>query len=236
MKIRLLPALLILIVIAVAIRLGVWQRDRAHQKEALQANLVRYAQIPARPVTARPVTLKEIEFRRVRVAGRFMPELTVYLDNRMYRDQPGFYVVTPLQLANGGYVLINRGWLPRNVANRTAIEPYPTSTHAIELEGIARADPSRAFELGRGGSARHQKIRQNLDVAAYAAETGLSLQPFVIQQMSDDGDRLVRDWPEPLAGAERNYGYMVQWWSLAVAALGFGVFAARRAAKPPDPR
>ena len=36
MKIRWLPALLILIVVAVTVRLGFWQRDRAHQKEALQ--------------------------------------------------------------------------------------------------------------------------------------------------------------------------------------------------------
>jgi surfeit locus 1 family protein len=39
MKIRWLPALLILIVVAVTVRLGFWQRDRAHQKEALQAHI-----------------------------------------------------------------------------------------------------------------------------------------------------------------------------------------------------
>ena len=44
MKIRWLPALLILVVVAVTIRLGFWQRDRAHQKEALQASIERYEQ------------------------------------------------------------------------------------------------------------------------------------------------------------------------------------------------
>ena len=62
-------------------------------------------------------------------------------------------------------------------------------------------------------------------------ETGLPLQPFVIQQLSDTGDKLVRDWPAPTLGVERNYGYMFQWWGMAAAALGFGVYAARRAAK-----
>jgi surfeit locus 1 family protein len=42
MKIRFWPALIILIVMAVTVRLGFWQRDRAHQKEALNAQIVAF--------------------------------------------------------------------------------------------------------------------------------------------------------------------------------------------------
>ncbi|OXJ01507.1 hypothetical protein CFB48_15905 [Burkholderia sp. AU33647] len=231
MKIRWLPALLILVVVAVTIRLGFWQRDRAHQKEALQASIARYEQAAPVDIGAQPMPLASIEFHRVRATGRFLPELAVFLDNRPYNDQPGFYVVMPFKLTGGGVVLVNRGWLPRNISDRTAIEPFATPAGDVEIVGIARADASRAFELGEGGSAAHQKIRQNLDVAAYAKETGLPLQPFVIQQTSDDGDKLVRDWPAATTGVERNYGYMFQWWAMAAAALGFGLYAARRAAK-----
>ncbi|HEV3424409.1 MAG TPA: SURF1 family protein [Paraburkholderia sp.] len=231
MKIRWLPALLILIVVAVTVRLGFWQRDRAHQKEALQAHITQYENAPAQSIGSAPIALKDIEFHRVRARGSFVADKVVYLDNRPYNDQPGFYVVMPFKLADGGYVLVNRGWLPRNVNNRTTIEPYATPSGQIEIEGIARADATRAFELGQGGSAAHQLIRQNLDVSSYAAETGLPLQPFVIEQLSDDGDKLVRDWPAPTTDVERNYGYMFQWWAMAVAALGFGLYAARRAAK-----
>jgi cytochrome oxidase assembly protein ShyY1 len=233
MKIRLLPALLILIVIAVTVRLGFWQRDRAHQKEALQAHITQFENAPAQQVGNAPIALQDIEFHRVRALGRFIPEQVVYLDNRPYNDQAGFYVVMPFKLRGGGYVLVNRGWLPRNASDRTAIEPYDTPKGEVEIEGIARADASKAYELGEGGSAEHQKIRQNLDVEAYAAETGLALQPFVIQQLSDDGDKLVRDWPAPTTGVERNYGYMFQWWAMAAAALAFGLYAARRGAKKP---
>lgn len=57
MKIRWLPALLILAVIAVTVRLGFWQRDRAHQKEALEANIVRYERASPVPVGAQPIPL-----------------------------------------------------------------------------------------------------------------------------------------------------------------------------------
>ncbi|MFL9948267.1 SURF1 family protein [Paraburkholderia agricolaris] len=231
MKFRLVPALLILLVIVVTVRLGFWQRDRAHQKEALEAQITQFEDAPALAVSAGPVELKDIEFHRVKARGSFVADKVVYLDNRPYNDQPGFYVVMPFKLADGGYVLVNRGWLPRNTSNRETIAPYTTPQGEIEIEGIARADASRAFELGQGGSAAHQKIRQNLDTAAYAAETGLPLQSFVIQQLSDDGDKLVRDWPAPTTGVETNYGYMFQWWGMAAAALAFGLYAARRAAK-----
>jgi cytochrome oxidase assembly protein ShyY1 len=231
MKIRLIPTLLILIVVAVTVRLGFWQRDRAHQKEALQAHITQFESAPAQTIGAAPIALRDIEFHRVRAVGQFMPQQVVYLDNRPYNDQPGFYVVMPFKLRDGGYVLVNRGWLPRNMNERTTIEPYDTPKGEIEIEGIARADATRAYELGEGGSAAHQPIRQNLDVASYATETGLPLQPFVIQQISDDGDKLVRDWPAPTTGVERNYGYMFQWWGMAAAAVAFGLYAARRGAK-----
>ncbi|WP_042338384.1 SURF1 family protein [Paraburkholderia ferrariae] len=233
MKFRLVPALLILVVMAVTIRLGFWQRDRAHQKEALEAQIERYEAAPPQTVSAAPLALAGIQFHRVRATGTFMPDLAVYLDNRPYNDQPGFYVVMPLKLQDGGYVLVNRGWLPRNIAERDRIAPYDTPAGPVTVEGIARADASRAFELGAGGSAPHQKIRQNLGVASYATETGLPLQPFVIQQtgfLPAAKDGLVRDWPAPTTGVERNYGYMLQWWGMAAAALGFGLYAARRAA------
>jgi len=233
MKFRLVPVVLILFVMAVTIRLGFWQLDRAHQREALQAKIERAEHATPVAVGATPIALEDINFHSVRATGTFRPDLVVYLDNRPYNDQPGFYVVMPLQLQGGGYVLVNRGWLPRNFADRTAIAPYNTPTGVVTVEGIARADATRAFDLGVDDSAPHQKIRQNLDVASYATETGLALQPFVIQQtgfVPTAKDGLVRDWTMPTLDIQRNYGYMLQWWGMAAAALGFGLYAARRAA------
>ena len=144
MKIRLVPALLILFVVVVTVRLGFWQRERAHQKEALEARITQFENAPAQAVTGAPVALKDIEFHRVKARGTFVADKVVYLDNRPYNDQPGFYVVMPFKLADGGYVLVNRGWLPRNMSNRETIAPYVTPPGEIEIEGIARADATRA--------------------------------------------------------------------------------------------
>ncbi len=232
LKIRFWPALLVLAVVALTLRLGFWQRARAHEKEALAARLARFEQAAPVPVGAKLIPLSEIEFRPVSAQGHFMPEYAVYLDNRPHNGIPGFYVLMPLALNDGGYVLVERGWLPRDVSQRTALAPYETPVGEVKVRGIARAHPPRLFELGKGGSAAHTKIRQNLEIEQYRAETGLPLQPFLIQQTNNDiNDHLIREWPAAMAGVERNYGYMVQWWAMSAVALILGLYCAVRSAK-----
>jgi len=232
LKIRFRPALAVILVAALTTYLGFWQRGRAHEKEARQARIEQFARAPAIPLGGVHMSPTAVEYHKLSAHGRFLTDLTVYLDNRPYQDQPGFYVITPLKLDSGGVVLVNRGWLPRNLADRLAIAPYRTPDGEVEIDGIGRTDVGRAFELGHDGSAPHLKIRQNLAIDAYASETGLPLQPFVIEQTSNNGDGLVRDWPVPTTGVERNYGYMLQWWGMAVVAIILGLYAAWRAGRP----
>ncbi len=67
------------------------------------------------------------------------------------------------------------------------------------------------------------KIRQNLDIAEFARETGLALQPRVIEQHGGPADGLLREWPRPGAGAEKNAAYALQWYSLAALAVVLAV-------------
>ena len=196
MKIRLIPALLILLVIVVTVRLGFWQRDRAHQKEALEAQITQFENAPAQPVSAAPVELKDIEFHRVKARGSFVADKVVYLDNRPYNDQPGFYVVMPFKLADGGYVLVNRGWLPRNMSSRETIAPYTTPQGEIEIEGIARAEcvarvRTGAGRLGRASAdppeSRYRRVRGgNRPAAAIVRD------PAIERRRRQAGARLAR--------------------------------------------
>jgi len=223
---RPVPALLIVLGVALTASLGVWQFDRAHMRLARQALVEQAEHAPViefeRGTNAKTYTLDDVANRRVRVTGHFLQNRVVYLDNRPRNELPGFYVVMALQVTPDRVVLVNRGWLPRDLRDRAAIMPYATPAGDVTIEGIAQPDPSRAFELGHGGSAAGMMIRQNLDVNDYAHETGLPLQPFVIMQSNDTGDHLLRDWPAPASGADRNYGYMAQWFgmSLILALLG----------------
>jgi cytochrome oxidase assembly protein ShyY1 len=60
-------------------------------------------------------------------------------------------------------------------------------------------------------------------VEAYAAETGLKLEPRVIEQHSPLPDGLARDWPRHDAGIEKHEAYALQWYSLAALAVVLAV-------------
>ena len=152
--------------------------------------------------------------KHVAASGRFLPQHTIYLDNKLRRGRPGYEVVMPLRL-NGVHVLVNRGWVAAG-RTRDALPEVPTPPGAVRVAGLALERLPQVLEPGSGTSAA---VRQNLDTQAYARETGLQLQPIVIEQHSPAADGLARDWPRPDAGAEKNQAYALQWYSLAGLAL-----------------
>mgnify|MGYP000894222214 CR=1 FL=1 len=45
--------------------------------------------------------------------------------------------------------------------------------------------------------------------------TGLALPALAALQTGAASEGLLRDWPQPASGADKNYGYAFQWWALA---------------------
>ena len=216
---RVAVLLVALAAIALAVRLGFWQLDRAAEKVALQTALDERGREPpltaaelARDAGAVPAQLS----RRVRLAGRWVAERTVWLDNRQMDGKVGFFVVTPLRLEGAREsVLVQRGWVARNFEQRTSLPPLATPAGRVEVEGRIAAAPSRMYELDAGASG---PIRQNVDVASYARETGLELLPLAVIESATSppsGDGLERHWPPPATDVQKNYGYAFQWFAIA---------------------
>ncbi|MGY8527097.1 SURF1 family protein [Paracidovorax citrulli] len=218
------PAVAALLVAAITFALGMWQLDRGHQKEQREASLRAHAAQPAIRLGGmpRPEDAAAFANRRVVATGRFDTARTVLLDNRPHGNgqdsRPGFLVVTPLQLTEAGTnvtVLVVRGWVPRDPYDRTRIPPFDTPPGTVTVEGTAQPNVPRVYALGDPGADRGQRIRQNIELDDFAAESGLPLHPVVIRQTSDTGDGLARDWPAADSGVDRHYGYAFQWFSLA---------------------
>jgi len=177
---------------AAGIALGNWQSRRADEKHALAEHV-----------------------QRIMVAGEFLPERSLLLDNKMRGGRAGYEVVTPLRLAEGIHVLVNRGWVvapPR----REQLPEVATPAGRVRVEGVVLTRLPRALKLGEPAKGR---VRQSVDLKEFAAESGLALQAFVIEQHSDTRDGLARDWPPPDAGVEKHQAYAFQWYSLAALAV-----------------
>lgn len=203
--------------LAVTGSLGRWQLERGRARDALQESIdARDKLAPLGEDAILSAHPDSFLHRRVVLRGTWDAPRTVFLDNRQMRGAPGFYVVTPLVLDHGaGAVLVQRGWAPRNFERRERLPAVRTPAGVVEVEGRIAPPPSRLYEF-RGTESG--PIRQNLDIAAFAAETGLKLVGVSVQQvapMASEG--LLRDWPRPGSGSETNYGYAFQWWAMSAA-------------------
>jgi surfeit locus 1 family protein len=223
---RIAVAVAAVLVAALCTRLGLWQLDRAAQKHALQARIEARGAMPPladAELTARSQDAAAQYDRRAVVRGTWVPAATVFLDNRQMGGVPGFYVVTPLRLEGRTEALaIERGWVPRDFRDRSALPPVPTPAGIVAIEGRVAPPPARLYAFGPEASG---PIRQNLDLGAYAGETGVPLLPLSLLQTGPAaaGEILKRDWPAPALDVQKHYGYAGQWFIFA--ALTVGLYA-----------
>lgn len=237
-------------------RLGWWQLDRAHQKQALQDQLdARVAEpaLSARGLTANPEVAPTLHHRLVRLRGHWLPGRTVFLDNRQMHGRPGFFVMSAFALVDSGpapgsspmgdkaaapTVLVQRGWVPRDNDNRTKLPALADPSGDIELIGRVAPPPARLYEFATDASG---PIRQNLKLDALSTEWGLQLLPLTIVQTEPpvaSPDGLQRDWPRPAVDIHKHYGYAAQWFALAALTTGlyvwFQLLRPRRRRGPAD--
>ncbi|MEJ7685493.1 MAG: SURF1 family protein [Variovorax sp.] len=216
-----------MLTLGAAVALGNWQLSRAGQKEALQAEIDAQKSLAALDQQTFLESGKATSalHRQVRLRGLWLAPHTIYLDNRQMHGVPGFHVVTPFAIEGSEQtVLVQRGWLQRNFTDRTQLAPVDTPAGLVELTARIAPPPSRLLDLGKKAAPASSAqaatgsslIRQNLDLEAFRAETGLPLRTDVsLQQTGMASEGLQRDWPAPALGVEKHYGYAFQWFGLA---------------------
>lgn len=206
--------------VALTASLGVWQLNRAAQKTALEESLRARGQWPAwstAELLAAPDPAEGL-YRPVRLQGRWVPEHTLFLDNRQMNAQVGFFVVTPLRLSGSDRaVLVQRGWVPRDFHDRSRVPRIPTPEGEQIVEGRLVPPPGRLLQFAEAGSG---PIRQNIDPLAFGAESGLPLLNLSVQQAGDTGEALRRDWPQPATDVAKHHGYAFQWFALCTLLVG----------------
>lgn len=233
---RLIVLLAALLTAGLGLRLGIWQLDRAAQKQALQAALDQRSALPPLPQAELAATTADAAVqhqRRIRLRGIWLPEATVFLDNRQMHGRPGFFVLTPLRLApaeaaaaqaSSPLVWVQRGWTPRDNNERTRLPVVPTPGGTVEIAGRVAPAPARLYQFAAdaGGA-----IRQNLDLGDSARALGQAVAPLTVLQTeapADGADGLLRDWPPPAVDIHKHHGYAFQWFALSFLITGLYVW------------
>jgi len=184
-----------ILVATVCVLLGRWQLDRLAQRRARNAVLAARLALPPLPV-GRDIPADSARQRRVVAQGVYDFSAERTWPGRSFQGTPGVALVTPLRLADGSAVLVDRGWAPSPDAFHVDHTLYGEPDTAT-VTGIALIPPR-----GRG----------DVDVTGFL--------PFVIQLESADPARgLPRRWPSPAFDDGPHLSYAIQWFSFAVIAL-----------------
>jgi surfeit locus 1 family protein len=221
---RAIPFLATVLVVALGIALGQWQEGRADFKIALQAKLLERGAAAPLIVGAKPVDAAQVEYRQVSVAGEFVPDWPLFLDNRPQDGKVGFYLLMPFKVAGSNmHVLVARGWVPRYNAEHDRLPEFSTPSGTVVVTGIAKTGMGKVMQLGDPAALKPKAILQNLTTDQFAAASKLAVQPFFIEQTAPavPDDKLARNWPAPALGVEKHQGYAFQWYALATMALLF---------------
>jgi surfeit locus 1 family protein len=216
---RLVPTLAAVAAVATCLAAGNWQQDRMHAKEALRRQYDAAATAAPLALASLPAATDwpSLRYRPVVASGEYLANRQIFIDNKVAAGRAGFHVVTPLSLADGRVVLVNRGWIAQR-SSRALLPDAPPPLGAATVQGRIAIPAAGYLELKPESTSG--SIRQNLDPARFAVATGLAVLPAVIEATAAPGpdDGLLRDWPAPDFGIATHRIYMVQWYAFALLA------------------
>lgn len=210
------------------VKLGLWQLERRAWKLDLIERVE--TRVHAAPVAAPSrdewplITVARDEYKHVRVDGYFLPGKDTRVQ-AVTNLGAGFWLLSPLQTADGNSVLINRGFIPPDWKGATPSNIPVTVTGLLRL-----SEPKGGFLRDNDAAAERWYSR---DVQAIAAARSLrNVAPFFI-----DADNEARDdgaaprWPRGgltvIRFSNNHMQYALTWFALALMVAGAGAYLLR---------
>ena len=219
------------LVMALCIKAGLWQYNKAESKKALQTQLNTRLNESAISLNDSVSDfynddIESLRFKRVKVSGTYDTRYQILLDNQVDNTVVGYHVITPMQIeSTKEYVLVNRGWIAGN-PNRT-VPKIDTPMGIQAIEGDIALPSSSFFTLEDSASKQEKRkiedsaIWQHMDMQLYAKSVPFAILPFILRldSKSNAGGGFKRNWPLPAERVSMHLGYAYQWFGFALTLL-----------------
>lgn len=216
------------------IGLGTWQVQRLAWKEGLIATIKARRHSEPKPlgeIARQYSATQDVDYQPVRVSGRFLHDREQHF-LATWKGDAGFYVYTPLELADGRAVLINRGFVPYELKD-PGKRPAGQVTGEVTMTGLARNPLAEKPSSMVPDNDLTKNIFYWKDIAAMSSRAGLDavrLVPFFV-----DADAASNPGGLPVGGVtlidlpNSHLQYAATWYGLASALLAvFAILAWRR--------
>lgn len=227
--------LLVLVVVGVFIRLGIWQLDRLSERRALNDTVSARLALPTTDLRdlldgASP---DEWEHRAAVVQGTFDVKEEILIRSRTSNGEAGFHVVTPLVIGDDVAVLINRGWVPLEYDDPPVTPALPVAG-LTEVTGTVRVSQPAPILGPRDPSAGILERMYWIDIPRIQQQSSYALLPVSLQlQVQVPGQ--IGPLPVPVPPLDLTEGshlaYSVQWFAFALIGMGGYVALLRRSGR-----
>ncbi len=233
-----IPVVLTLIVVAVCLRLGMWQLSRAADKDARFAQIAQYEKMGTLSINE----LLQFQAEQdptgvsIRLSGQVVTPAAWLLDNRTWQGQPGYDVV--LAIKPVGYdkaALVNMGWVKGDYANRDRLPQIDMPQGEITINAFVKSGILDAYVLSdepETGDSWPRRVQQ-IDLEQFARQSQIPLYDFILYAQGENNFGFTPHYQPVVMPAEKHRAYAVQWFLLALAAVVIFLFAARQ--KPSTP-
>ena len=214
---KIFTTLLTIVMIALLISLGRWQLRRADEKRVLFDS---FAAGTDATQTIELGTPPQRRYQHIEAVGHYDQSRQVLIDNMVNAERAGYFVITPFALAGGGWLLVNRGWVPLG-ASRAERPAIPVSDAIRHVRGRADHMPSPGIQLG----ARTQlqppfpvvaAFPSRNEIAGLLHESSWTSATDLVLLDPGEPDGYVRNWSAPGFPPMRHIAYAVQWFALAL--------------------
>jgi surfeit locus 1 family protein len=217
---RLFTTLLTIVLLVLLVSLARWQLRRADEKRALWDSFAAGTDLSQRIDLNTP---KIPRYRHVEAEGRYDETRQVLIDNMFNAERAGYYVITPFALTGGGWILVNRGWVPLG-ASRATRPAVPVGDNMRRLRGRADNLPAPGIRMGVRAALVPPfpvvaPFPNAADFAQLLHEQNWTHAAELVLLDADQPDGYARNWLPPGFPPIRHLGYAVQWFSLAVALM-----------------
>jgi surfeit locus 1 family protein len=204
--------------LAMLISLGQWQLRRAHEKRVL------FDSFAAGTDATQLIDINSPHlprYQHLMASGHFDDSRQILIDNMFDSERVGYFVITPFALTGGGWVLVNRGWVPLG-ASRAERPAIAVRSNNRQLRGRADNLPSAGIQLGTKASLSPPypvvaSFPTHAEAAALLNESSWTNAADVVLLDPSEPDGYARHWSAPGFPPMRHIAYAVQWFGLAMA-------------------
>lgn len=220
-KIKILPLLVFICLLALLIRLGFWQLSRAVEKREFLTNQQEKLRGEILPVNEVLASDRDYRYRRVIMDGHYDVKHQFLMDNQFHKGKLGYYVMTPFILAAGGQtVLINRGWVLMNKDRKQLPDiDFTPAAEKLSIVGVINQFPQLGLVLEGADdpSDGWPSVVQVINAQKIKVKMNQPIVDFQVQLSADQHYGYIREWQiKPRIPPEKHTAYAFQWFALAI--------------------